>query len=301
MEILKNSKINGELVIKEIPYDLSKKMILENHYSKKWNTSFGKLNFGIFRNKKLLGCAVFGNLMNPKSYKSITDMGEESLIELNRLWVDDCLLKNTETIFLSSCFKIIRNKYPQIKYVQSFADGRLGCGTIYKAANFKYYGVSESLFFEDKETKETFHRIPLENTKRPYGFLYKNRKYIDNKLIPFKVKTYRYIYSLTKNNDIKLTEMPYPKYNKGYEIVDYKHPIGLMIRLYLMYNDINDTEYANKCKKFIKEQINENVDIKKEIEKQKNNESYKWFKNHYIKNQNNLNKLSKQSNIFFDI
>ena len=136
MEVVKNSKNNGILTIKEIDYATAKEMMIKNHYSKKWNNAFGKINFGIFQDGELLGGAVFGNLMNTKSYKTITDLDSDSVIELNRLWIDDILGKNTETIFISSCFKIIKKKYPHIKFIQSFADGRLGCGTIYKASNF---------------------------------------------------------------------------------------------------------------------------------------------------------------------
>ena len=165
--VIKKSKNNGNLLIKEIDYDVAKKMVVKNHYSHTWNTSFGKINFGIYRGDKLLGCAVYGNLMNPKSTKSITDDGE--IIELNRLWVDDVLGKNTETMFLSATFTIIKNKYPEIVLVQSFADGRLGVGTIYKASNFGYYGKTTSRFFDNGN--ETFHKVPLENTKRPKGFI----------------------------------------------------------------------------------------------------------------------------------
>ena len=148
MEIIKNTKNNGVLYIREIEYGVARDMIVTNHYSKKWNTAFGTINFGVFRDDTLLGCAVFGNLMNTKSYKNITDLGPKSVIELNRLWLSDDLQRNAETLMLSACFKILRKKYPYIKYVQSFADGRLGCGTIYKAANFGYYGYTFSSFLK---------------------------------------------------------------------------------------------------------------------------------------------------------
>ena len=162
MEIVKNSKNNGILNIKEIDYNVAKHMMINNHYSKKWNTSFGKINVGIFKDEKLMGSAVFGNLMNPNSYKKITDCGKESVVELNRLWISDLLKHNAESILISSCIKIIKNCYKNIKFVQSFADGRLGCGTIYKASNFKYYGYSKSLFFKDLESGEIFHKVPLD-------------------------------------------------------------------------------------------------------------------------------------------
>ena len=66
--ITKKSSLMGELIIKEIDYQIAKEITITNHYSKKWNTSFGKINFGIFKGDRLLGVAVYGNLMNPNSY-----------------------------------------------------------------------------------------------------------------------------------------------------------------------------------------------------------------------------------------
>jgi len=293
MEIVKNSKINGILTIKEIPYDIAKKMMLENHYSKKWNTSFGKINIGIFKEGRLLGACVFGNLMNPKSYKNIGDGESGSVIELNRMWLDDELGMNSETILISSSFKIIKALYPHIRYVQSFADGRLGCGTVYKAASFRYFGYSESLFFKNIKTDEVFHKVPLENTKRPMGFLGKNRYYLDNNLEAFYVKTYKYIFQLYKKHPVKLKQEEYPLYDKGYNIVEYTHPIGLLCRLALMYHKIGDEEYFKKTLSHLKDVGYTSDNISLERNNQKNNKSYIWFKSEYILNRKNVDKLLK--------
>ena len=94
MEVIKNTSHMGILIIKEIDRKLAKEIIINNHYSHKWNTSFGKINIGIFQkdNPMCLGVASFGNLMNPNSYKSISDdFNKDSVVELNRLWIDDLL------------------------------------------------------------------------------------------------------------------------------------------------------------------------------------------------------------------
>lgn len=229
--VVKKRKNGEELTIKEIDYNVAKKMTVENHYSGKWNTSFGKINYGIYKNEELLGCAVYGNLMNPKSVKSITEDGD--IIELNRLWIDDVLGKNTETMFLSATFTLIKNNYPEIVLIQSFADGRLGVGTIYKASNFKYYGKTISRFFDNK--KEVFHKVPLENTKRPKGFMTKNLYVITENVDVFEVNTYRYLYKLKKKVDIKLKEEDYPEYQKGMMPIEYIPAIGTYCRLAIMY------------------------------------------------------------------
>ena len=49
MEVLKKTTL-GNLVIKAVPKALAKEMIVEHHYSHKWNDGgFGKFNYGIFR------------------------------------------------------------------------------------------------------------------------------------------------------------------------------------------------------------------------------------------------------------
>lgn len=297
MEIVKESKTMGTLVMKEVDYETSKDMIIKNHYSKKWNSSFGKINIGIFKDDRLLGVAVFGNLMNPNSYKNISDYEKGSVIELNRLWIDDELGHNAETILLGACWKILRSDYPEIRFVQSFADGRLGCGTIYKASNFKYFGYETSLFFEDKETKEVFHKVPLENTKRPYGMLVKNARYLNNKLNPFLVKTYRYIYPLYKKDKIKLTEVEYPKYDKGTIEIDHKHSLSLLVRLMIMYQYIGLDDYKLKCLEKISELTNSRDDLIAEIENQKKNKSVIWYKDEYAKKNKDkiINKIREEN------
>lgn len=279
MIVEKNSKNLGNLVMKEVDYELAKEMIIKNHYSHKWNGYFGKINVGVFKDDRLLGVASFGSMMNSGAYKNITDYGPESLIELNRLWIDDELGHNAETILLGASWKIIRACYPEVKFVQSFADGRLGCGTIYKAANFKYYGYHTTLFYEDKETGEVHHKVSLENTKSPSGFLLKNSDYLDGKLKPFYVKTYRYIYPLYKNTDVKLKQEPYPPYDIGINYVDHIQPNALLARLYVMYKHLGVSDYANKA--YLAMTPKDNDDLMNLLKRAEDNPSVQWFKETY--------------------
>ena len=48
--IVKETSSLGKLIIKGVPKEKAKCMIVENHYSHKWcDGGFGKYNFGIFR------------------------------------------------------------------------------------------------------------------------------------------------------------------------------------------------------------------------------------------------------------
>jgi hypothetical protein len=218
--------------------------------------------------------------MNPKSFQQFNDnFTQDSIIELNRLWISDELGKNAETILISKSFSIIKRKMPHVKLIQSFADGRLGVGTIYKAASFNYYGYNLSRFFQDIETGEFFHKVPFENTNRLQTMLSRNLRYLDKKLKPFNVKTYRYIYLLDRKTKIKLKQLPYPDYEKGMIEINYKHPIGLLCRLNLLYTSFNNLEYANKAMDELKERYSQEQ-IDKELEKQKLNLTIKFYDDH---------------------
>jgi hypothetical protein len=260
MIIEKETAHMGKLSFQLIDRTLAKDIIINNHYSHKWNTSFGKINVGIIKDERVLGVASFGNLMNPNSYQKISsNFNKDSIIELNRLWIDDELGKNAESLLIGASWKIIRNEYPYIKCVQSFADGRLGCGTIYKATNFKYYGYTESLFFENIETGETQHKVPFENTLRPIKMVKLNSLYCQGKLKPFIVKTYRYMYPLYKNVIINLKEMNYPEYSKGYEYQDdYKVNISNLVRSYLLAKIMGDDINEKIIKDYIIKNFNNN-------------------------------------------
>jgi hypothetical protein len=315
MEIIKKVKLlyNDEpiektLSFKEVSYEIAKDMMLKNHYSHKWNTSFGKINIGVFENDILYGIASFGNLMNPKSFKNINkDFTQDNVIELNRLWVDDHLGKNTETILLSVSWKIIREKYPEIKAVQSFADGRLGVGTIYKASNFNYYGYTETLFYENVKTKEVFHNVPFDNTMRPDGMIKLNGMLIRNELKSFLVKTYKYIMPLYKNVKIDLEQLEYPKYDKGLEYVETNLKPNTMARSFILsyildYNEYYDIlDWAKKNKEIILSSLS-NESIVKICEQRKKDELYnnllKDFEIIFKKNNVDEKNILQQMSIF---
>ena len=222
MEIIKQTKTLGTLVIKQIDKNIAKEMIIKNHYSHKWNTPFGKYNFGIFRDGVLLGVASYGQMMNPKAKIFTSNNPNGWMIELNRMWIDDTLGHNAETVLIGASLKLLKKLDPNIVAVQSFADGRLGCGTIYKASNFKYYGYCESIFWKNIKTGEIVHNSPLTNTTCKSGYIRHNTAYLNDELKPFKVKTYRYIYPFDKSFEFKDKEKPYPTYEKGLTYVDVK-------------------------------------------------------------------------------
>lgn len=207
----------GRLIIKPIDRHLARELIITNHYSHKWVTTFGIYSFGIFlaeRPDECLGCAAYGYMKNPKAQIFEHPNPDAWMIELNRMWIDDALGANAETILISASIKLLRKMNPNIVAIQSFADGRLGCGTIYKAANFKYYGYHYTRFLRHKRTGEVIHEQLFNNTTGTC-FLRNNIPFLLGDFQCFMVKTYRYIYPLCKKFKPRFREQPYPLYEKG--------------------------------------------------------------------------------------
>lgn len=225
MEVRKETKNLGTIIIKPVDKVLAKEMIIKNHYSHKWNDGgFGKYNFGIYREEcpdECLGVAVYGYMKTPKAKLFTHPNPEAWMCELNRMWIDDRLGYNAETLLIGSSLRILRKIDPNIVAVQSFADGRVGCGTIYKAANFKYYGYHYTRFTENTRTGEVSHEQTFTNTTNTRGYLRANISYLIGDLKAFDVKTYRYIYPFCKHFKFKTPEHPYPVYEKGVNPVEW--------------------------------------------------------------------------------
>lgn len=223
----------SEYTFCEVSKDDARECIVKNHYSHKWATPFGVHNYGLrSASGELLAVAVYGNPMNIKSYKSVANVNKEQFIELNRLWADDRLGKNTETWLMAESHKRLRDH--GITLVQSFADGRLGVGTIYQAAGFGYYGKSSTMFHQNNVTGELLHDTPFSNTATR-GVYVRNAMHARGELDTFTVNTYRYLMPLTKaaRRRIILKPKPYPKERLGItKLPDYTPPVGQVVRGY---------------------------------------------------------------------
>lgn len=221
--VIKHSSLHGSLLIKPVSKQTAKQMIITNHYSHKWNGGgFGKYNYGIFRTDDeniCLGVAVFGYMKSPKARIFTHSNPQAWMCELNRLWISDELGMNAETILMAAAIKLLRRADTNIVAIQSFADGRLGCGTIYKAANFRYYGYHISKFLQNRRSGEVVHQQILTNSMQKSAYIRSNIAYLLGDYDVFTVKTYRYIYHLSDKVVFKFKQEPYPPYEKGFETI----------------------------------------------------------------------------------
>jgi len=88
---------------------------------------------------RMLGIITFGIPASRHLQQSACITNPEFVIELNRLWVDDVMPRNTESWFIGQALKRMP---PYI--VVSYADTSVGHnGYVYRASNFHYAGVTD--------------------------------------------------------------------------------------------------------------------------------------------------------------
>lgn len=125
-------------------------LVIEKHYlhrkcpiSYAWGIKIGEETKGVLTIGKpaswSTSCGLVGeNKLQMKNPAART----HDVYELNRLWLDDSLPRNSESRFIAWCLKELRKKNPSAILV-SYADGKQGhVGYVYQATNWIYTGSS---------------------------------------------------------------------------------------------------------------------------------------------------------------
>lgn len=95
--------------------------------------------YGLFDGMEMVGVCVFGTPASRHLQIGANPSDPSKVIELNRLWVDDVMPRNTESWFVSRAL----NQLPA-RIVVSYADTtHAHMGYIYRALNFHYAGWSD--------------------------------------------------------------------------------------------------------------------------------------------------------------
>lgn len=115
----------------------AQRIVLRHHYlRRRAPISFA---FGIIVRTEILGVITFGIPASRHMLVGACPTEPESVIELNRLWCDDAMPRNTESWFVSRALAALP---PLI--VLSYADTAVGHdGTVYRACNFHYAGWTD--------------------------------------------------------------------------------------------------------------------------------------------------------------
>lgn len=112
------------------------------HYSKSINGVRDTYCFKLMSNGVMIGAALFGALGMAGNWKKFGEF-ESDVLELRRLCCIDNTPKNTESFFIGRCLRWLKQN-TDVKIVVSYADpNHKHVGTIYKASNFKFAGMSQ--------------------------------------------------------------------------------------------------------------------------------------------------------------
>lgn len=200
-----------DALIKPISYALAMEIVVAKHYLHR--TAPVSHAFGLFLPNFLepLGVVTYGVSPSSTLLRGICGDDEaQNVYELNRLWVDDRLVKNAESFLVSRSMKFLDREI-----IVSFADtAQKHSGIIYQACNFYYTGLSAK--FKDPKIEgieghhATYaHGMTNEEVVEKFGekvsFIERSRKH-------------RYIYFRAKGNrkrellnKLRYPILPYPK------------------------------------------------------------------------------------------
>ena len=111
------------------------------HYSANVNGLRISNVFGLFYRGNLIGAMIYGPLGMANTWKKYAD-SESDIVELRRLCCIDNTPKNTESYFIGKTLRWLKRN-TNYKIVISYADTfHNHQGTIYKASNFEYHGLT---------------------------------------------------------------------------------------------------------------------------------------------------------------
>jgi hypothetical protein len=143
--LIGNSKKNAPLpsldrrtlTVLSMPKAVAAQIAIDRHYLQRKPPM--RFAFGLYDATELVGICTFGVPPSRHLQKSLCPTDPNLVVELNRLWVDDRMPRNTETFFVAQCTKLL----PPL-LVCSYADTAYGhIGYIYRAGNWNYAGVTD--------------------------------------------------------------------------------------------------------------------------------------------------------------
>ena len=194
--------------VRIIPREQAKPFVEKHHYTQ----SLGKASLitGMFQKDILVGVITFGQVSGRLLAQSIWEGGNQSnTFEFLRMCVlDECI--TPRTFFISKSIKILRQQFPQIKCLVSFADQTEGhIGTVYQAASWLYCGQTGRKYHYIKDGQRVNKRVVWDLSKKE-GL--KEKECADKhgyKKIP-ELPKFRYVFPL-KPIKLKLKVLDYPK------------------------------------------------------------------------------------------
>jgi hypothetical protein len=162
---------NTQFFIDRVSKEEIKNLLYNFHYLKDESKDFKSgFNYGLYRNSftdvlrigSPLGCCVFTKIPVPEIAVGAFGLQrdqQEGLYELSRLCIHPDIQSteyNITSWFVSRCIRRFR-KDANVRAILSYADSSRHNGTIYRACNFKYYGLTDAKkdFYYENGTKHS--------------------------------------------------------------------------------------------------------------------------------------------------
>ena len=149
--------MKSDFYIDKVYKEQIKNLLYTHHYLKDESKDFKSgFNYGLFRRSftdilnlgGCLGTCVFTGLPVPEIAVGAFGLErnqQEGLFELSRLCIDPKVQKeeyNITSWFVSRCIRRFK-KDARVRAILSYADANHHTGTIYRACNFTYYGLTD--------------------------------------------------------------------------------------------------------------------------------------------------------------
>lgn len=164
-------------MVKPIAARDANRIVRALHYSGKVVQN-SQVHFGVFLDGKCGGALQFGpSLDKRKMVGLVAGTKWHEFIELNRMVLADWLPRNGESRVIAVAMRLLKQAYPQLKWVVTYADACLcGDGAIYRAAGFVLTLTRRNTDLVKMPDSRILHKIVLQagnNTavsdKRRYG------------------------------------------------------------------------------------------------------------------------------------
>ena len=137
----------NEYTIQLISKDECTHILDNHHYLSTISNGFKSgHNYGLMKNKEIVGVCIFTGFPVPELAKGAFGLErheQQGLFELSRLCVLPSVQSSEHNItswFVSKCLKEMKKQ--KARAILSYADSGFHDGTIYRACNFTYYGLS---------------------------------------------------------------------------------------------------------------------------------------------------------------
>lgn len=140
--------MKSDFSIQSIDKKTASEILLKYHYLKDISKGFKSgFNYGLFRGQECVGVIIFTGFPVPELARGLFGLdrnNQQGLFELSRLCLKPDVQNSEHNLaswFVSKSIKILKNQ-THVRAILSYADADYHSGTVYKACNFSYYGLS---------------------------------------------------------------------------------------------------------------------------------------------------------------